>query len=158
MNVAKTVEAARGYLQLGLPEEAGEMLDLLPIEVRTSSAVVFMRAEIYIHLEKWRKAMALVQPMAGMYPSQPAWWLFWGFSLSQLGEIREALQVLAKAAKFNPENAPIRYSLARCWAAAGEPAKAKAHLERAFEMDQRLRELASDDADLVMFRPAPDQF
>lgn len=149
---SSTVGAARGYLELGLAREASEELDSLPTGVMAIPEIVFLRAEIYIHLHKWPEAMMLARPMAGKFPDEPAWWLFWAFSLKQLGDPDEAFQVMSEAAELHPDNPSVLYTLARCSSATGDLSQAKLHLARAFDLEPKLRDLASDDADLAPFR------
>ena len=64
-------------------------------------------------------------------------------------EYERAYAIAAEGLEHHPDNAPLQYQLG-CYAArAGRLEDARAHIERAFELNPKAREWAVGDADLV---------
>src|SRR4051794_28001740 len=64
-------------------------------------------------------------------------------------EYERAYAVAAEGLEHHPDNAPLQYQLG-CYAArAGRLQDARAHIERAFELNPKAREWAVGDADLA---------
>jgi tetratricopeptide (TPR) repeat protein len=64
-------------------------------------------------------------------------------------EYERAYTIAAEGLEHHPDNAPLQYQLG-CYAArAGRLEDARAHIERAFELNPKAREWADGDADLA---------
>ena len=79
-------------------------------------------------------------PFEYWYVAEPAY---------RAGEYEEAYSIAAEGLEHYPDNAPLQYQLG-CYAArAGRLEDARAHIERAFELNPKAREWAVGDADLA---------
>lgn len=146
----RAVNAAIGYLNLGMAEEAWEELDSLPPDLIHAWPVVEARIGIFQVLDKWKDARELAESMARRFPEEPAWWLKWAYSLRHESSASEARSVLWEAVQLHPSVAMISYHLA-CYACAlGDKAEAGDRLRRALAIDPRLRATALDDSDLAL--------
>ncbi len=148
IELKKGLEAAVGYLSLGLLEEAWDELDSLRPALRADNAVIELRIEILLKLERWKSARILAEGQAKRFPGNPAWWLQWASALRRERSIEEARGVLWEAAQRHPACALIYYNLA-CYAAVlGDHEEAKGRLATAFALDDKLRTIAIGDPDL----------
>lgn len=145
----KLLDAAVGYLYLGLVDEAWEELDSLPPEIRATAPVLEMRIVIYQKLGKWASARIIAESMAAKMPGNQNWWIQWAFCLRREKSVQEARNVLWQAVQFHPASAAIIYNLA-CYACVlGEIDEAKRQLMKAFALYPDFKLVALDDPDLA---------
>ena len=144
----RRLDAAHGFITLGMYQDAWDELENLPPEFRADDVVLALRIEIYQGLEQWESCRVLAESLAGRSPENPGWWLSWSFAIRREQSVGAARAVLRKAAAIHPDVALIAYNLA-CYACVlGETGEAKELLKRAFAMDEGCRKMALDDPDL----------
>jgi predicted Zn-dependent protease len=145
----RSLNAAIGYFQLGMIDDALEQLESLPPEQRGNEQVVELRIEIYRHLEKWESARIDAEAMAKRNPGNAGWWISWAYSLRREKSVEEAREVLWEALRLHPNELMISYNLA-CYASVlGELDEARRLLDRVFSEDARYRPMAAEDPDLA---------
>lgn len=146
--ISRNLEAALGYLALGMHQDAWDELESLPPELRTDDGVLELRIQIYQGLGKWEPARVLAESLAKRSPENPHWWILWAFSLRREKSVEAARSVLLEAAAVHPDVALIPYNLA-CYACVlGQIEAAHKLLTIAFSMDVMLKRVALDDPDL----------
>ncbi len=144
----RRVDAATGYLMLGMIQDAWDELEALPPELRTRDEVLATRIEIYHKLAKWEQARILAESLAGRSPQNPAWWIHWAYSLRREQSVEAAREVLEQAVRIHPDVSLIPYNLA-CYACmTGNMVEAGKLLQRAVILDPRLKLVALKDPDL----------
>lgn len=147
----RTFNAAVGYLQLGLADDAWEELESLPPDQRDCAAVVELRVEIYRQLEKWEAARIDAEAMTRRNPKNSGWWISWAYALRREKSVEEAREILREALQLHPDELMISYNLA-CYASVlGELDEARRLLKRVFSEDSDFRAMAVEDPDLVAF-------
>lgn len=147
-NLQRNLDAALGYLALGMYQDAWDELESLPPELRANDHVLDLRISIYQGLEKWEPARVLAESLAKRSPEKPHWWILWAFSLRREKSVEAARAVLLEAASIHPYEALIPYNLA-CYACVlGQIEAAGKLLQVAFAMDVMLKRVALDDLDL----------
>lgn len=142
------LEAAAGYLSLGLPRDAWSELDSLPPALRSVDSAIELRIEILLNLKRWRLARVLAESQAKCFPENPAWWLQWAAALRQEKSIWAARGVLWEAVQRHPACALIQYNLACYASVSGEHQEALSRIATAIALDSGLRAIAIDDPDL----------
>ena len=149
MNVLpRHLEAALGYLALGMHQDAWDELECLPPEQRANDGVSELRISIYQALGKWEPARVLAESLAKRSPENPQWWILWAYSLRREKSVADARAVLLEAAKLHPNEALIPYNLACYCCVEGDLIGTKGFLTLAFSMSEDLRKTALDDPDL----------
>jgi tetratricopeptide (TPR) repeat protein len=149
MNVLpRHLEAALGYLALGMHQDAWDELECLPPEQRANDGVSELRISIYQALGKWESARVLAESLAKRSPENPQWWILWAFSARREKSVADARAVLLEASKLHPKEALIPYNLACYSCVEGDIETATVLLKRAFELEPDLRKTALDDPDL----------
>lgn len=147
-DLRRNLEAALGYLALGMHQDAWDELESLPPELRADDHVLDLRISIYQGLGKWEPARVLAESLAKRFPENPHWWIQWAFSLRREKSVEAARAVLLEAAAVHPDEALIPYNLA-CYACVlGQIEAAHKLLTVAFSMDVMLKRVALDDPDL----------
>lgn len=143
-----SLEAALGYLALGMHEDAWEELEALPPEAKANDGVFDLRISIYMGIEKWESARILAESLAKRSPENVRWWVLWAYSLRREKSIPDARAVLLEASKVHPDEALIPYNLACYCCVEGDLIGARGFLRLAFSMNKDLRQVALDDSDL----------
>ena len=147
-NPAVHLQAAVGYLDLGMAQDAWDELEKLPPLLKDRDAVLELRLEIFQKLEKWESARVLAESLAKRSPDNLSWWIHWAYSLRREKSVEAARAVLLKAAPIHPDAGLIPYNLA-CYACVlGQLDAARKLLEVAFGLGENLKKLAVKDPDL----------
>ena len=146
------LQAAHGYLDLGMPSAAHEEIESIEPEMRTLTEVLILRVDIFDALGKWDLMEAVARQLCRQQPDDPQWFISLAYATRRSVGVQEALAVLAQVANRFPEQAMILYNLA-CYAAQlGHLDSARARLAEAIKLDSAYRELALADLDLAPLR------
>jgi predicted Zn-dependent protease len=144
--------AAQGYSELGLPELALAELDLLPPEVQQSPAGVESRLSVLMQAKQWEPALGLGRTLCQLVPDKTVGFIHAAFCLHELGQSREARELLVSGPPALKAEPTYHYNLACYEAALGNLDQARAHLKVSFAMDKKLKDYARTDPDLVALR------
>lgn len=146
--LTRHLQAAQGYLELGLPLEANEEVEQIVPELKTLSEVLAVRVEIFRALAKWDRMEAVARQLCQRRPDEPQSFVTLAFATRRAVGLQEALAVLATVSSRFPTCATILYNLA-CYAAQlGHLDSARARLAEAIQLEPVCREMALADADL----------
>ena len=143
------LQAAQGYLELGLPLEAHEELEEIEPELRHLSEVLAIKVPIFRALRAWRLMEAVAKELCIRQFDVPEWQLALAEAVCHERSMQEALQVLVQAAMRFPEEARIFYTLARYQSQLGYLDAARGRLADAVKLDPVLREMAHSEPDLA---------
>ena len=108
-----TLDAAIGWLGLGLPADAQAELDTLPPELRRWFAP--LEAQFAVHAETldWDAAFVVAEDCVRFHPDQPGGWIHRSYAARRKvgGGLAEAFGLLLSAAERFPEEVTIPYNL-----------------------------------------------
>ena len=144
----KIFQAAQGYFELGMLDDALVELDTLPADVQDRLDVVQMRLYIHMHAKRWPQALALSHDLCRLSPEENVGFIHTAFCLHELGRTAEAKQVLLDGPSSLLNEATYHYNLGCYDAALGNIEDAQAHLRVSFKLDKKFREFAKTDPDL----------
>ena len=85
---------ALGYFDLGLYDEAWQVIDTLPADVRESRDVFGLRLKILAATDRWEQCQFLTEGLVQSDPSWPLPKLLGAKALDKQGEIERALAFL----------------------------------------------------------------
>ncbi len=142
------LEAALGYLHLGMPEEAREELDLIP--GASASHPVVLRARAFIHTETcaWEDLRQVAERLVSLAPGDSQHWIWLAYATRRCHSIMAAEKILLDASQLHAGEAMIHFNLA-CYAAQTDRISlARARLSEAIRLDPGVTKLAVDDPDL----------
>lgn len=146
--MTSSIDAATGYLELGMIEDANSELEKLPPEVRAREDVLLLRVRIYSSAGSWDSASMVAQHLTKSDPANADYWRLWVHALRRWNP-EEGERALIDAEQIYPHVAILHFGLA-CYASrAGRVAEAKCQLDRAFKLDPTLRLTALDEEDLL---------
>lgn len=120
------------------------------------SHVAFLRGQAYrVRREFEKSVIAFEESLENDYENIHTH-LGMAWCYKRLEKIELAIQSLDRAVEIEPDNAIILYNLACYWALAGNLQNCCEHLCRAFELDNRLRDLVDDEPDFDSVRSSPE--
>ena len=116
----RTLQAAQGYLELGMVDDALAELDSLPIAARERVEVLHLRCSAHIQARRWPEALQIGQLVCQLDPQGPPGFLQAAFCLHELGRTREAREVLLGGPSSLLNEATYHYNLGCYDAALGQ--------------------------------------
>ena len=143
------LEAAEGWLELGLHLEANEELERITPQLRAHPDVLELRWHIYAKEKKWEACLDIAATIIQRAPKSVDGWIHRSFALHELKRTQEAFNQLLPAADKFPKVWTIPYNLA-CYASRlHQFDEAGKWLKQAIALDQKTVQAAAiDDDDL----------
>ena len=154
----KLQHQAEGYLELGLPQQALQVLDRLDgakaagADVRT----LYLQGEALRSLERYMDAIVPLGKVAELEPENVRVLLALGWCHKRVGRVDLAIEALETALAADSDEPLIRYNLACYHCVAGDKRQALAYLEQALALDPNLRSLIEHEADFDPLRTDPE--
>ncbi len=144
----KQLQAAVGYLELGMIEDAANEIECIRPDQKNSSEVLEVRMEIYHAAEKWSLMEVVARELWKRHQDEPVYWNHFAWAVRRSDSIEAASDILLDAVKKFPKDALTRFNLG-CYACQmGELKLAKEWVRQAIDFDPKFKLLALDDADL----------
>ena len=148
MSWQRQVLASRGYLELGMLEDATLALEQINAEDKTRREVSHAALSVHLAAENWDMAIAIAANMVKAEPKNPATWILLAHAVRRAGNVEQEETVLLKAHAWHPTDASIFLKLARCATVTGRIEEAKLRLEHAINLDENIRWVALHEEDL----------
>lgn len=142
------LQAAEGYGELGMFEEALAELAALPAHYQGELRVLQTRMFLLLQFKQFRKALEVSREICHSHPELPIGFIHAAFCLHELGQTLEARDVLISGPAALLEEGTYYYNLACYNAVLGEMQQARAYLKTSFKMNKKFREIAEHDPDL----------
>jgi tetratricopeptide (TPR) repeat protein len=145
----RNLQAALGYLHLGMAEDAAEELDQLPPRRAEDLVVLRVRAHIHSELHAWdalRETAALLTTRA---PQDSQHWIWLAYATRRCRSVREAESILQDALRFHEREALIHFNLACYAAVTGRTDLARTRLAEAIRLEPSITAMAVVDPDLA---------
>jgi hypothetical protein len=149
MGVIKTLQAASGWLELGIAEEALYELESLPTEVRNQREVLELKLSAQMSNQSWNSASDTARILCLKAADEPEFFLRAAFCLHETGDTLAACNWLLRGPKTLFDMAIFHYNLACYLWTLGEGNRARSHLKQAVAMDESFLETAREDRDLA---------
>lgn len=149
MGIPQTLEAARGWLELGLPDEALAELESIRGDFKTTRAVLEIKLAAQMHQGQWNTASDTARMLCMKANDEPRFFLRAAFCLHETGDTFAACNWLLKGPRSLHDMAIFHYNMACYLSVLGKAQRAKVHLNRALDMDERLREEAGEQKALA---------
>ena len=146
--IQKRFEAAQGYLELGMHEEALAELADLEREVGPRFEVLALRMSVLRSAEDWdsmREVAAIIQRMR---PEQPEVWIWLADATRHSVALEAARKILLEAEKEFPTNPHIKFQIGCYHCRDGEFDPAERYVRAAIALDPRWRQIALGDDDV----------
>jgi tetratricopeptide (TPR) repeat protein len=148
----RRIQAAQGYVELGLHSEAREELSQLSAIAAERPDALEISALCFMGESRWAEALPLTQKLCQIEPKEPGGYIHAAYCLHELGQTHEALDLLARGPAALKAKPVYYYNVGCYMAKLGQKDKALKLLEQSFEMDGSLRSYARKDPDLAGLR------
>ena len=142
------LQAAVGYLELGMLGEANDEIENLAPELKTSSPVLGVRLEIYRAAEKWSLMEVVARELWKRHQDEPIYWNDLAWAILRTRSVNDAKNLLLNAVERFPTDATTHYNLGCFACQLSDFAEAKTRVGKAIELDAKFKMLALDDPDL----------
>lgn len=146
--LSKRLQAACGYLGLGMPLDAWNELEEIEPSLRATREALLMRVEVCRALEKWELMAEVCRFLACREPDEPSHVWDLAYAVRRHESVAAAAAILEEARPRFHSEAVIAYNLACYRAVSGQIDEAKELLAEAFRLDESLRVTCLDDPDL----------
>jgi predicted Zn-dependent protease len=144
----EALDPFRGYLILGMYNDANDELERLPAELKTHPAVLSARLDLLMEMERWEDGVILGRSLFKLWPDECSFYVRTGFCLHEMKRTQEARQTLLDGPEALRSHAVYFYNLACYEAQLGNIAEAKRQLASCFKMDKNYKAESLDDPDL----------
>ena len=152
INVHKALNAAQGYLELGMYDDAHLELNRLSPEMLGRAEFLECRLFLYMQQRRWEDALGIAAKLRRTDPQVATGYIQAAFCLHELGRTPEARELLVSGPETLRQNALFHYNLACYEAVLGDAESALAHLKRSFTLQADLRDVAREDSDLASLK------
>ena len=142
------LQAAVGYLELGMVEDAANEIECISPDQKNSSEVLGVRLEIYRAAEKWSLMEVVARELWKRHQDQPVYWNDLAWAVRRAESVESANAILLQAVEKFPEDAMTSYNVGCYSCQLGDIEQAKMRVGKAIELDPKFKLLALDDADL----------
>ena len=155
--VAHSLNAVVGWLELGNTREARVELEALPKNFEKNAEILDLRWLLHAREGDWAGALKVAQRFVELHPEDPSGWLHRAYALRRVAEggVRKALDVLRPAFEGFPSEPVIPFNLACYECQLDNLPEARRWLEEAFKRGdkKRLTAMALADDDLEKLWP-----
>jgi len=148
MSIDRSLNAAQGYLELGMPAEALAEIETLPQELVSHAEILQLKLVILMQLRSWDEACEICKSLRDRFPQLTVGFVHGAFCLHELGKTREAKNLLLSGPPALLREATYHYNLGCYEAVLGNLEEALQYLRTSFAMDQNFRIIAGRDPDL----------
>jgi tetratricopeptide (TPR) repeat protein len=152
----KLLEAAEGYLELGLPSQALERLELLAPDAARRSRALYLKGDALRLLDRFDEAALALSSAADEAPSNVRALETLAWCYKRMGNLPQAIATLERAREIDGSDSSLLYGLACYSSAAGDKAHALEYLARALSLEPSYRARAQTEADFAPFSADPD--
>ena len=149
MSLERSLTAAQGYLELGMPAEALRELEQLPLEFSARAEILQLRLVILMRAREWSAALETCEELRIRYPERSVGYIHGAFCLHELRRTDEARAMLLEGPESLRRDPTFHYNMACYEATLGESERAMQYLRVSFSLDPAFVRIARNDPDLA---------
>ena len=149
----QTLEAAVGYFELGMAEEALRELDTLPHDDQLEEDVLELRCVLNQHLGRWEAASHCCEALCRCQGADTDRFIAWATCLYELGEVASCKAALQQAPAGSRAHALWHFHMACYEALLGRCADAIHHVEAALAIEPAIRAMMAHNSNLGPLLP-----
>ncbi len=146
------IRQAEGYLELGLPQQAVEVLQRREALVRESGRASYLLGESLRETERHVEAIAPLKQAAKLLPADMHARLALAWCYKRTDHLDLAIDALEQAVKHSPGEAILHYNLACYWSLTDEHRRALGSLGHAITIDENYLDLVPYETDFDAIR------
>jgi Flp pilus assembly protein TadD len=154
--IKRQLSEAEGYLMLGLPARALEILRGRDEWATMQFEASFLTGEALRSLGQHREALAPLEAAAKLRPDDIGVAIALGWCYKRTHRLAQAIDALDRARRHHPAEPLIHYNLACYWSLAGDTRRALDALTLSLNLQPALRERIADEPDFDAIRHHPE--
>jgi tetratricopeptide (TPR) repeat protein len=147
----KRIEAAMGYFELGMLNDATQELEVLGHRERLSVLSVWSAA--LRMARRWPEMLSLTRKMVELYPDEAECWISLADATRNSGSLPEGLSLLETAHEHFPNDGHILFQIACYCCQLGRLDEARNAVRRAVSCNRVWKKVAIQDRDLTLLWP-----
>ncbi|MBN2296194.1 MAG: hypothetical protein JXM70_27435 [Pirellulales bacterium] len=147
---------AEGYLELGMPQHALDVLTRLGDLSNFNSHALCLWGEALQTMDRFADALIPLSRAAKLAPDNIHIWLAMGWCHKRTGDIDLAIEDLEEALAVDSSEAIIHYNLSCYLCLVGDKSRALFHLGEALAIDPEYRDLIEKEKDFDSIRSDPE--
>lgn len=148
----RTLEAAHGYLLLGMPEQALRELSRVRGAVRGSADWQRLRGEALRSRQRYVEALEAFEEADRLEPDELSTLLGIAWCQKRIDRLQDAIDTMMRAYRTSPHEPIVLYNIACYFSLAGDKGQALSWLGRALRMSPELRLLIPSEPDFDPLR------
>jgi len=149
----RVLEAAVGYFELGMADEALKELDSLPPEDQGEDDVLDLRCVLHQHLGRWEAAAHCCEALCRNQGADTDRFITWATCLYELGEIPACKIALQQAPPCARSHALWNFHMACYEAILGRSESAAGHVAAALAIEPGIRSMIASNENLSPLLP-----
>lgn len=142
------LECARGYLQLGMGEDALEELGPVQEGPEAETEVLVLQMLACRVAGRWPEMQQAARALMRRAPQEPEFWVLLADATRHAESVRNGLNILEIAEELFPLNSHLLFQLGCYHCQLGEVSEARQYLEKAVALDKTWADHARRDQDL----------
>jgi tetratricopeptide (TPR) repeat protein len=139
------LNAAQGFLSLGMFMDADAALDDIDPFCRHLPEVLAVRVKIYQALQRWELMEVVAKRMVEYIPEDAGWWVLWAQATSHSQSVDAARLIMVNALEHHEDDAGVHFNLACYECGLGNMERTKECLKTCFDIDPSWRIIALND-------------
>lgn len=154
--VGRLIRQAEGYLELGLPAHAAEVLARRFEVVNQSARASYLLGEALREMECYSEAVGPLERSLEIAPEDLHTHLALAWCYKRTRRLSQAIETLQEALRSDPFEAILHYNLACYWSLAQQRKRALRSLSRALDLDINYLDLIPTESDFDSIRDDPE--
>lgn len=146
------MNAAQGYMELGLLNEGLKELDGLSSEEQRNEYALQLRLLILMRSHDWSEGLKVSETLREVNPALSIGYIHGAFCLHELGETQQAKEMLLAGPESLKGEATFFYNLGCYEASLGNKEDAGKYVRKSIQMNSEFRDIAQHDPDLAPIR------
>jgi tetratricopeptide (TPR) repeat protein len=146
--MVRTIQAAIGFLELGMIVDANDEIENLAPEFKNSSVILGVRLEIYRASENWELMEVVAKELWKRHQDQPLFWNYHAYAVRRSIGLEEAHKILSEALEKFPDDGMTSFNLGCYSCQLGDLESAKERVGDSIKLDPQWKIHALDDPDL----------
>ncbi|MEO7318466.1 MAG: hypothetical protein ABIZ56_05710 [Chthoniobacteraceae bacterium] len=144
----RALQAADGYLFLGMHHEAMAELNTVPIVAQGDPAVLLARVRVLLHRQNWSDADELTARCIEAFPEIEEFTVQRAFAICRIKTAEVAIEVIEAAPAWIRRTGILHYNLACYEARLGDLSMARRCIDTAIQINSAMARNAKVDPDL----------
>lgn len=153
--IVRRLREAEGFLELGMPSHALEILQSRPDWATMQFEASYLTGEALRELGRYREALDSLEVAAKLRPNHLLVAIAQGWCYKRTHRLAQAIDALTRARQAHPDEPLLSYNLACYWSLAGDRDRCLRDLATALKAEPSLRSLIAEETDFDSVRDDP---